>query len=85
MKEYICLNLPKLINASGLIFDIIGVLILWKFGLPESISKTGAQFIITEEANEEEIAKAVKYDAFAGIGLIFIITGFILQFISLFV
>jgi len=85
MKEYICLNLPKLINASGLIFDIIGILILWKFGLPKSISRTGAQFIITEETNEEEIAKAVKYDAFAKVGLVFIITGFILQLISNFI
>lgn len=82
MIEYICSILPKITNAAGLAFDIIGVLLLWKFGLPEFISREGHDYLITEEINGAEKEKAKKYDKYAKGALIFIVIGFALQFIS---
>lgn len=82
MEEYICSNLPRIINACGLISDIIGVLLLWKFGLPESISREGHDYLVTGDINESEKEKAKKYDTYAKIALLFIIIGFVLQLIS---
>ena len=81
MEKYICENLPRLINACGLIFDIIGVLLLWKFGLPESISREGHIHMVWGP-DENEKAKAAKYDKYAKVALLLIIGGFTLQFIS---
>ncbi|MDO9559854.1 MAG: hypothetical protein Q7I89_09260 [Syntrophales bacterium] len=85
MEEYICSNLSRLINACGLISDIVGVLLLWKFGLPESISRQGHQYLICEQTDETEIIKAKKYDKYAKAALLFIIIGFALQIISDFI
>jgi hypothetical protein len=82
MKEYVCSNLPRIINACGLISDIIGVILLWKFGLPESISRQGHQYIITEQIDETEVIKAKRYDRYAKIALSLVLSGFALQFIS---
>ena len=82
MTEYICSNLSKLINASGLVLDIIGVILLWKFGLPESINRQGHSYICWDGVDTEEINKAAKYDKLAKLALTLIILGFVLQFIS---
>lgn len=85
MEKYICENLPRLVNACGLIFDIIGVLLLWKFGLPESINRSGEITMCFGGTDENAIAKAAKYDKYAKVALVFIIGGFTLQFISNFI
>jgi hypothetical protein len=70
------------INSIGLIFDIIGVLILFKFGLPSEVSKTGSISIIAEQTDEDEVRKWKKYNLFSKIGLAFILIGFFLQLYS---
>jgi hypothetical protein len=82
MEKYLCENLLRLINACGLVLDIIGVLLLWKFGLPETINRRGYSYIVREQTDETEILKAEKYDRYAKIALTLIVSGFALQFIS---
>jgi hypothetical protein len=82
MEKYICENLPRLVNACGLISDIIGVVLLWKFGIPEPVSRQGHSYICWDGTNKSEIDKAQKYDKYAKVALLLIIGGFVLQFIS---
>jgi hypothetical protein len=73
---------PKFVNSIGLIFDIAGVVLVWKYGLPESISRTGATYLLLEESDATEIARANKYDKRSRIGLSLLMLGFIGQLIS---
>jgi hypothetical protein len=70
------------INSAGLLLDIIGAWLLWRYGLPEPISKTGAVHLIAEQTDQAEIDKATRYERWARIGMTFLILGFALQLIS---
>lgn len=70
------------INSLGLIFDIIGVLILFKYGLPSNVSKNGEVGMTFLTKDNEDEKKYKKYKFRSNIGLIIIIIGFILQIIS---
>jgi formate hydrogenlyase subunit 3/multisubunit Na+/H+ antiporter MnhD subunit len=70
------------INSIGLVFDIIGVLLLFKFGLPSEISKTGSIGLSLEGTDYEEVKKWKKYNFWSKIGLLFILIGFVFQLYS---
>ncbi|MFS8159415.1 MAG: hypothetical protein ACMG6E_04220 [Candidatus Roizmanbacteria bacterium] len=79
------MNISNLVNSFGLIFDIVGVILLWKFGLPESIDRNGQIHLILEQTDISEDAKAKKYDFYSKIAIAFLIAGFILQLASNFI
>jgi hypothetical protein len=70
------------VNSIGLVFDIAGVVMVWRYGLPQTLSREGVQYIITEQTDEAEKAKAARFDLLSRIGLILIIGGFALQLLS---
>ncbi|MFC5436864.1 hypothetical protein ACFPME_09880 [Rhodanobacter umsongensis] len=72
-------------NSIGLCMDIAGALSIWKFGLPEQISREGHQFIVIEEKDGAEAAKAKRYDKFARVGISLLVLGFLLQLVSDFI
>jgi hypothetical protein len=74
-----------IVNSIGLILDIAGVVLVWRYGLPESVSREGAQYIITEQTDERERMKAARFDLLSKIGLGLIIGGFALQLASNFI
>lgn len=82
--EFLLINLPKIINSAGLLCDIAGAFLIWKYGLPEPITKTGAIYI-THGVDEAEKKKAESYETFSKWGLKLLILGFILQLISNFI
>lgn len=71
-----------LVNSAGLILDIFGAVLVWRYGLPEAISRTGASHLILEQTDEGEIAKARRYDRIAQLGIGLLIAGFGLQLVS---
>lgn len=73
---------PTTINTIGLIFDIAGAILLWRFGLPEEISRSGSTYLELEGVNKKEKEKAKLYDNFGGVGILLLIIGFIFQIIS---
>ena len=75
----------NLINSLGLFLDIIGVILIWNFGLPDSISREGHTFITTEGSDEREKARAARYDRWSKIGLSLVIVGFVVQLVSNFI
>ena len=70
------------VNSIGLVFDIVGALLLWRYGLPEPISKTGAIHMIAEQSDQSEIDRAKRFDRWAHAGIALIVLGFLLQLIS---
>ena len=70
------------INSIGLVFDIGGAYLLWKFGLPAAISREGKIYMIAEQNDPVEAEKANWYDAIGKWGLILLVIGFVLQLVS---
>ena len=68
------------INAIGLLLDIIGVILLAKFGLPPDVRRDGVSFLILESVDQTEIDKGKRYDNYSRLALGFIFAGFIIQF-----
>ena len=70
------------LNSLGLFFDISGAILIWKYGLPEILSRKGEVHLILEQTDESEKAKAKKYDFFSHVGIFLLVLGFALQLIS---
>lgn len=73
------------INSVGLVLDIVGATLLWRYGLPAEISRTGAQTLIEQQTNEAEVKEAARYDRVASWGFLSLVAGFVLQLVSNFV
>jgi hypothetical protein len=76
------IEIIKWLSPVGLVFDIIGAIIIFKFGLPKEISRSGSISLVLEKEDEDEKALAKKYDNYSKYGFYLLILGFILQFIS---
>lgn len=70
------------INSLGLILDIIGVVVLFKFGLPSNITKEGTVFLAVQKSDEKEKKKYKKYEFWSRFGLLLLIIGFVMQIVS---
>jgi len=79
LKTYI------LLSSIGLGLDIIGVIIIFFFGISPKLDIKGETYRITGEIDENEIKITKKYKRFSWLGLILIFLGFLLQFISNFI
>ena len=76
------ISLAKVVNSAGLLLDVVGVLLLFKFGLPEDVRRKGEGYLLLEETDEAEIAKGRRYDFWARVALGLVVLGFVLQLIS---
>ena len=74
-----------IINSIGLVLDITGAIFLWRYGLPEALSREGHTYIISGEIDAREAAKAKSYDRWAKIGLSSLVAGFVCQLVSNFI
>jgi hypothetical protein len=53
------------ISSIGLLLDIVGVILLWRFGLPPDVNRHGASFVFpASAANSAEAIKAKIYDLY---------------------
>ena len=71
----------QIVNAIGLVFDIAGALLLWKYGLPSPVNREGKS-IAVYNVSEESVALAKRCRFFSGLAIILLCIGFILQFVS---
>ena len=69
---------PKILNSIGLLSDIIGILIISKFGLPIDLATKGVSSCL----NIKDVMRKKKYRKISEGGLILIFLGFLLQLIS---
>jgi hypothetical protein len=70
------------VNSAGLFLDIVGVVVVWRFGLPHDVRRSGASYLLLEHTDKAEIAKAKRYDNVAHLGIGLLIVGFGLQLVS---
>ncbi len=78
------MSTSNLANSIGLVCDIIGAVLIWRYGLPIPISRSGARYLVMQQKNETEIAKARRYDCITRWGIILLVSGFVLQLVSSF-
>ena len=71
---------PYYFNSIGLVCDILGVLLLFKFGLPSEVTKNGEVEYVGGNPEEAEVKKWYKYKRWANIALSLLILGFAFQF-----
>jgi hypothetical protein len=76
--------MTSILTGIGLTLNIIGTLLIWRFGLPEPINKTGAIHLILEQTDEDEIRRAKRYNRFSLLGVALLVLGFLLQLVALF-
>ena len=75
----------NLLNSIGLVLGMIGVVLLFFYGISPMIDSDGTVFLAAEQEDENEKKKAKKYNCFSRLGLILIFIGFILQLSSNFI
>ena len=80
--DFIVIHTQVLINSFGLILDIIGAYLLFKFGLPPSIDRTGVEHLVGGEIDSAEVKKGKLYDSRSAIGFKLLILGFVFQLVS---
>ena len=51
------MSCADIINSSRLFLDIVGVILLYKYGLPASVRKTGGQAILFPGGKSQEDAE----------------------------
>jgi len=74
MNSWIC--------SIGLVVDMIGVILIFLFGISPSLNLKGAVSLIAEQVDEEGKKKAKIYKGLSILGLIFVFSGFLFQFIG---
>ncbi len=83
MIEVIVCLLPDVINSAGLAFDIGGVILLFRYGLPAEVSKSGGTRLEWGNPDsEQEQRKWKRYKRRSNWGLFLLVLGFFLQLVS---
>jgi hypothetical protein len=68
-----------ILTGIGLVADIVGVVLLYFFGLPAHISRGAHRLPVVEPRNDVEAQQAKLYDLLARVGIWLLIVGFALQ------
>lgn len=71
-----------LINSVGLLFDVVGAFLIFRFGVATIIDTGGRDIVVGGQIGNEEAAKIYRHKRLSKIGLGLLLFGFILQFIS---
>ena len=80
--EFVNWPLANIINSLGLSFDIVGVILLFRYGLPpEGVSRTGAQYF-TWGTDPEVRGKGRRYVGMSWVALCCLVVGFAVQIVS---
>jgi hypothetical protein len=76
-----CQEILRLVNATGLLLDIGGFVLLFKFGLPPRLSESG-HIALAADFDPQQKKKGILYRKLGYLALILIIFGFFLQLAS---
>lgn len=77
----------KWLSSIGLGLDILGALLIWKFGIPSVTDRDGAEVLAlrtgaSEQRQEKNKSKVYLYDLASAAGFWVLIIGFSLQLVS---
>lgn len=76
--------LPWIVSQQGLSniglgLDIVGAVLLWRFGIPRDIDPSGRVYIATADLDQGEIVAGRRFRRLERSGIGFLIVGFVLQ------
>jgi len=74
----------KKLVLAGLLLNILGTILIWRFGLPPDINRHGHQALILETTDESQVKIGRRYDALSHLGMGFIFSGFVLQAVAVY-
>jgi hypothetical protein len=72
----------RALNLIGLFLNLVGILILFRYGMPFHVPTGGAVSLIAEEPDQAEIALERRYTVYGYIGLACLIVGTICQMVA---
>ncbi len=72
----------RIVNAIGLLMDIIGVLLVARYGLPPSELHRGGGAFLLVSSSPESVERVKVWDRIARGAFRLIIAGFVLQLVS---
>jgi hypothetical protein len=72
----------KAVNTLGLVFNLLGVFILFRYGMPFHIPTGGANTLLLEGTDQAAVALEHKYMLLGYVGLAFLVLGTVLQIIA---
>ncbi len=73
--------MSDIVNSVGLALDIVGVVLLFKFGLPPEVNR-GGSIILSWDKDPDEAKKAKTYERTSYVALACLVMGFTLQIVS---
>ena len=74
-----------ILNSVGLLLTIVGVLLLFRYGMPYQVRTGGMKLIQFEVGNspdQKQIKRERRYDLLGWVGLICIVVGTVCQIIA---
>lgn len=78
----LCIELSQILNIGGLLLDCAGVVILFLYTVDrhQNLNKNGDGYkLLSGPGCPEDIVKWKRYNGYSVIGLVLIVTGFLLQ------
>ena len=73
--------LMKLCSSAGLLLGMLGVLMLWRFGLPPDVRRYRTEFSMLERNDPQEIAITREYERLSKVAIVLLVASFVLQFV----
>lgn len=73
---------PACWNIAGLILSLIGIVILFVFGMPFRVRTGGATYYVAETEDEDEKKREALFDKLGWLGLAIIVAGTIFQIVG---
>jgi hypothetical protein len=64
---------------AGIAVNLVGVILLFRYGMPFRVERRGASYFILEETDQDAIAAERRYKALGFVGLALIVVGSALQ------
>jgi hypothetical protein len=72
------------LNAFGLLANLSGVLLLFRYGMPYRVSTGGSSILVSDTTDPHEIAMDQRYKRLGLLGLALIVLGTIAQIVAAF-
>jgi uncharacterized protein YjeT (DUF2065 family) len=70
------------LNIIGLVLNLVGVIILFRYGMPFHVPTGGAVHLIAEQVDAAEKALESRYEVFGYFGLVAIVVGTGMQIVG---
>jgi len=67
------------IALAGIGLNLVGVILLFRYGMPFRVETGGTDYIMGEQDDEEAIPAERRYRVIGNVGLLFVVTGSALQ------